>query len=98
MIHFRGHSPKKFTDEISYHPVKKTAKHTTTLNDLDIAEMACITHFYNEDDTVKKIEAMGLRCGEEVSVIHKLGRGIIVKTNNSRIVITKDVAKFVEVK
>jgi ferrous iron transport protein A len=68
------------------------------LKELKVGEAAQIVGFSNHDDTVKKIEAMGLRKGKRIAVLRKLGRGILIKTNNSRIVITSDVAKNIEVK
>ncbi len=69
----------------------------TNLKELKVGDAARIVGFYNRDDTVQKIEAMGLRAGKKIIVLKKLGRGILVKTSNSRIVITSDVAKNIEV-
>ncbi len=71
---------------------------TKTLKELKVGETAHIVDFIKETDTVRKIEAMGLRRGRKITVLQKLGRGILVKTSNSRIVITSDVAKNIEVK
>ncbi|MGC8852965.1 MAG: FeoA domain-containing protein [Hydrogenobacter sp.] len=40
---------------------------------------------------------MGLRRGRSVEVLQKLGRTILLKLNNSRIVISKDVARNIYV-
>ncbi len=69
-----------------------------TLKDLSVGETARITDFLKENDAIKKIEAMGLRRGKKITIMQKLGRGIVVKSSNSRIVITSDVAKHIEVK
>jgi len=68
------------------------------LRELKVGESAQIVGFLDNNDTIKKIEAMGLRAGKRVTILRKLGRGILVRTNNSRIVITSDVAKNIEVK
>lgn len=68
------------------------------LKELKIGEAAQIVGFTNRDDAIKKIEAMGLRKGKRITVLRKLGRGILIKASNSRIVITSDVAKNIEVK
>lgn len=68
------------------------------LKELEVGEAAQIVGFANRDDVIKKIEAMGLRKGKRITVLRKLGRGILVKTSNSRIAITSDVAKNIEVK
>ncbi len=76
----------------------KPTDHKTTLKDLKVGDVAHIVDFLNVNEAVKKIEAMGLRRGKKITIMQKLGRGIVVKTSNSRIVITTDVAKNVEVK
>ena len=68
------------------------------LKELKVGEAAQIIGFSNNDETVKKIEAMGVRKGKRITILRKLGRGILIKMNNSRIVITSDVAKNIEVK
>lgn len=68
------------------------------LKELKVGEAAQIVGFLNHDDAVKKIEAMGLRKGKHITVLRKLGRGILIKMSNSRIVITSDVAGNIEVK
>ncbi len=68
------------------------------LKELKAGEAAQIVGFTNRDDAIKKIEAMGLRKGKRITVLRKLGRGILIKASNSRIVITSDVAKNIEVK
>lgn len=71
---------------------------TKTLNDLKVGDAGYIVDFFNESEAIKKMEAMGLRRGRNVSVLQKQGRGIILKVNNSRIVITSDVAGDIEIK
>lgn len=68
------------------------------VKELKVGQVAQIVGFLNHDDAVKKIESMGLRKGKQITVLRRLGRGILVKTSNSRIVITSDVAKNIEVK
>jgi|GEM_PF-4505233 ferrous iron transport protein A len=69
-----------------------------TLNDLQVGEVAQITGFSNHNEILLKIEAMGLRPGRKIKVLQRLGRGILVSTSMSRIVITSDVARSIEVK
>jgi ferrous iron transport protein A len=76
----------------------KQIDHRKTLKDLKVGEIAHIVDFLEDNEAVKKIEAMGLRRGKKITIMQKLGRGIVVKTSNSRIVITSDVARNVEVK
>lgn len=87
----RGRIPAE-ADTMNAHPSR------TNLRELQVGETAHIVDFFNPDEIAKKIEAMGLRKGKRITVLQKLGRGILVKTSNSRIVITSDVAKNIEVK
>ncbi|MCL4511984.1 MAG: ferrous iron transport protein A [Bacteroidetes bacterium] len=89
--HSRGRTPVE-TDTIKTYPSR------TSLKELQVGEAAHIVDFFNPDEIARKIEAMGLRKGKKITVLQKLGRGILIKTNNSRIVITSDVAKNIEVK
>lgn len=69
-----------------------------TLKEMKVGETAQIVGFIKLSETVQKVEAMGLRPGKKITIMQKLGRGILVKTSNSRIVITSDVAKNIEVR
>lgn len=75
-----------------------TPAHRKTLKELKVGDTAHIVDFIQQSDTVRKIEAMGLRRGKKITIVQKLGRGILVKTSNSRIVITSDLAKNIEVR
>jgi ferrous iron transport protein A len=68
------------------------------LRELKVGDAAQIVGFTKHDDAAKKIEAMGIRKGKHITVLRKLGRGILIKMSNSRIVITSDVAGNIEVK
>ena len=76
----------------------ESSVHRKTLKDLRVGDVAHIVDFIQQNETVQKIEAMGLRRGKKITVMQKLGRGILIKASNSRIVITSDVAKNIEVK
>lgn len=85
----------RFRHKFGQGVVSNTVK---TLNDLEVGEIAQITGFSNHNEIFSKIEAMGLRPGRKIKVLQRLGRGILVSTNTSRIVITSDVARGIEVK
>ncbi len=56
-----------------------------------------ITNIEGDDLILRKVEAMGIRKGKNVQVLSKLGRSILLKLNNSKLVITKDIAKYINV-
>jgi len=97
------------TDFGEKHPARKEAESgiaetpghvekRKTLKDLKVGDSADIVDFLQQSDAVRKIEAMGLRKGRKIVIMQKLGRGILVKTSNTRIAITSDLAKQIEVK
>lgn len=98
MLIFRDSSVREKATEPPDGFLTQSVAIKTTLEDLRIGTTAHIVNFSDDNAVIKKIEAMGLRRGEKVTIMLKLGRGLLVKTNNSRIVITSDVAKDVEVK
>ena len=56
-----------------------------------------ILNLLGNSNVMEKIKAMGLREGRKVEVLKKLGRNFLLKVGNSRIVISKDLAKNIEV-
>ncbi|WP_051173190.1 FeoA family protein [Thermodesulfobacterium hveragerdense] len=56
-----------------------------------------IEEFLGEDAIIKKIEAMGLRKGDVFEVLRVWGRNFLLKNENSRVVISFDVAKNIVV-
>lgn len=57
-----------------------------------------IQDLVGRQDVLRRIEAMGLRRGKRVEVLQSLGRTILLKLNNSRLVISKDIARNIAVK
>lgn len=56
-----------------------------------------ILDLLGKERILEKVQAMGLRKGREVEVLGRLGRNILLKVDNTRIVISKDLAKNIEV-
>ena len=98
MTNFKEISTKTEIKQADSRIANEPTDHRKTLKDLKVGDVAHIVDFVQQNETVQKIEAMGLRRGKKITVMQKLGRGILVKASNSRIVITSDVAKNIEVK
>jgi ferrous iron transport protein A len=73
-------------------------KRRNTLRELRTGDTAQVVGFTFRDQAIQKIEAMGVRKGKRLTVLKKLGRGMLIKVGSTRIVITMDVAKNIEVK
>jgi len=50
-----------------------------------------------ENPIVRKLYAMGLKEGKRAKLLLKNGRVYLLRLNNSRLIIDKDLAKFIEV-
>lgn len=68
-----------------------------SLEDAKVGTRVMIRNLTGKDEVVRRVEAMGLRRGKSIEVLQKLGRTILVKLNNSRIVISKDIARNISV-
>ncbi|NPA41546.1 MAG: ferrous iron transport protein A [Aquificae bacterium] len=50
-----------------------------------------------ENPMVRKLYAMGLKEGKKAKLLLKNGRVYLLRLNNSRLIIDRDLAKFIEV-
>lgn len=67
------------------------------LEEVKPGQEVMILSFSGKEDILEKIQAMGLRKGRRVVLLQKLGRNLLLKVDNSRIVISKELAKNIEV-
>ncbi len=67
------------------------------LEDVKVGAKVMIRDLKGKEEVIRRVEAMGLRRGRSVEVLQKLGRTILLKLNNSRIVISKDIARNIYV-
>ena len=67
------------------------------LEEVKPGQEVTILELVGKEDILKKVEAMGLRRGRRVSLLQKVGRNLLLKVDNSRVVISKDLAKSIEV-
>ena len=67
------------------------------LEDMNEGSSGVVKSLIGDELLMKRLQAMGLRKGKRVEVLKKLGRSILLKVDNSRLVITRDIAKGIEV-
>ncbi|MDW8033298.1 MAG: FeoA family protein [Aquificaceae bacterium] len=67
------------------------------LEEVKPGQEVTILELVGKEDILKKVEAMGLRRGRRVSLLQKVGRNLLLKVDNSRVVISKDLARSIEV-
>ncbi len=67
------------------------------LEEVNPGQEVVILSLNGKEEVLEKVRAMGLRRGRRVSLLQKVGRNLLLKVDNSRIVISKDLAKGIEV-
>ncbi len=67
------------------------------LEEVKPGQEVVILSLSGKEEVLEKVKAMGLRIGRRVSLLQKVGRNLLLKVDNSRIVISKDLAKGIEV-
>jgi len=67
------------------------------LIDAKCGDKVKILKFLGDDKILRKIEAMGVRRGDEFEVIRVWGRNYLLKNGIHRFVISYDIAKSIEV-
>ncbi len=67
------------------------------LEEIKPGQEVMILNLSGKEDILEKIKAMGLRKGRKIALIQKVGRNLLLKVDNSRIVISREIAKNIEV-
>lgn len=67
------------------------------LEEVKPGQEVIILSLKGKEEVLEKVKAMGLRSGRRVSLLQKVGRNLLLKVDNSRIVISRDLAKAIEV-
>ncbi len=67
------------------------------LEEVKPGQEVVILSLNGKEEVLEKVKAMGLRRGRRVSLLQKVGRNLLLKVDNSRIVISRDLAKAIEV-
>ncbi|MFN3813214.1 MAG: ferrous iron transport protein A [Aquificaceae bacterium] len=68
------------------------------LEEVQVGAKVLIHELVGNKEIIRKVEAMGLRKGKRVEVLQKVGRNMLLKLNNSKLIISKDVARDILVK
>ena len=67
------------------------------LEKVEVGKKVKVLKLEGNDESIKKLEAMGIREGKVLEVVQKLGRSIVVKLDHSKVAISKSLAKRVKV-
>lgn len=68
-----------------------------TLEEVRPGQEVVVLELKGNQEVLEKVKAMGLRKGRKVHLLQKVGRNLLLKVDNSRIVISRDLAKDIEV-
>ena len=67
------------------------------LEKVKVGKKVKVLKLEGNDESIKKLEAMGIREGKVLEVVQKLGRSIVVKLDHSKVAISKSLAKRIKV-
>lgn len=67
------------------------------LEEVQPGQEVLILGLSGKEEVLQKVQAMGLRKGRKVALLQKVGRNLLLKVDNSRIVISKDLARNIQV-
>jgi ferrous iron transport protein A len=67
------------------------------LEKVEVGKKVKVLDIEGKEDSLRKLQAMGIRKGKELEVVQKLGRSIVVKVDHSKIAISKSLAQKIKV-
>ncbi len=67
------------------------------LEKVEVGKKVKVLDIEGKEDSIKKLQAMGIRKGKVLEVVQKLGRSIVVKVDHSKISISKSLAQKIKV-
>ncbi len=67
------------------------------LKQMNIGATGTVTAIAGDRSTQRKLMALGIKTGSEVELLHHRGRGVVVRSNGTRIAIGEGIAEHVEV-
>jgi len=67
------------------------------LEKVEVGKRVKVLKLEGNDESIRKLEAMGIREGKVLEVVQKLGRSIVVKLDHSKVAISKSLAKRIKV-
>jgi ferrous iron transport protein A len=67
------------------------------LEKVKVGKKVKVLDIEGKEDSLKKLQAMGIRKGKVLEVVQKLGRSIVVKVDRSKIAISKSLAQKIKV-
>jgi len=67
------------------------------LEKVEVGKKVKVLDIEGKEDSIKKLQAMGIRKGKVLEVVQKLGRSIVVKVDHSKVAISKSLAKKIKV-
>ncbi|WP_448587704.1 FeoA family protein [Thermocrinis sp.] len=68
------------------------------LDKVKVGERVEVVSLEGKEEIMKKLWSMGIREGCIVEVVQKLGRGMVLKVDNSKVAISKALARGIKVR
>jgi ferrous iron transport protein A len=67
------------------------------LEKVEVGKKVKVLDIEGKEDSLRKLQAMGIRKGKVLEVVQKLGRSIVVKVDHSKIAISESLAQKIKV-
>lgn len=67
------------------------------LNHMQIGSRGTIRNITGGKAMLRKLMSLGIKAGSEIEVLHHRGKGVVVRSNGTRIAVGESIAQHVEV-
>ena len=67
------------------------------LNEMNAGAHATVTGISGGKDMVRKMMSLGLSVGTEIELLHQRGKGVVVRSNGTRIAIGEGIAEHLTI-
>jgi len=69
----------------------------TMLNKMQTGSHSTVSNITGGKDMLRKLMSLGIKTGSEVELLHHRGKGVVVRSNGTRIAIGESIAQHIEV-
>lgn len=69
----------------------------TMLNQMKTGSHSTVSNITGGKDMLRKLMSLGIKTGSDVELLHHRGKGVVVRSNGTRIAIGESIAQYIEV-
>ena len=67
------------------------------LNQMQIGSRGTIQNITGGKEMLRKLMSLGIKTGSEIEILHHRGKGVVVRSNGTRVAVGESIAQHVEV-